>query len=98
MAKITIDNDALQKGSQEISSQINSMQETTGTFCHVITQVGESWRGASSEAYTNNLNGYADRASKMLKVMEEFKNYIEKVNETFSKLDNDSANKIRNSF
>lgn len=98
MAKITIDTDALVQGIQNISGRIGKMQETNSMLQSIAGIISSSWTGSSSEAYTEKMNEYIEHANKLVQVLEEYQNYVKKANETFSKLDSDSANKLRASF
>ena len=98
MAKITIDSDALVKGASGIGKAIEDMLSITGSLHSVITTIQDTWSGSSSESYGVLMNNYAQQAEKMADMMKTYMEYVEKANEAFTKLDQDSAQKIRGSF
>lgn len=60
--------------------------------------ISDSWQGASSAAYASVLRDFDSRTSKMMEILEAFKEYIEKSTTDFKEIDRKSANRIRNSF
>ena len=98
MAKITIDTDALTTGVNDIMKQITGLQGVNDALRTVINTIEGSWQGDSSTAYVGVVNGYAQQAEKMVNVLKEYMEYVEKANQTFTKLDADSAKKLRAAF
>ncbi len=98
MAKITIDTDALLDGASQIGKCISNITEINSGLDSMIQAIGGLWKGSSSESYIGLMHGYAGKAKEMCNILQEYQNYVEQSAETFTKLDSDSANKIRSSF
>ena len=98
MALIKIDTDALLSGVAEIKGCVGNIANINSGLSSLIAVISDSWQGSASVGYVGLMNGYTQKAEKMCAVLEEYQAYIEKATETFTKLDNDSANRIRGSF
>lgn len=98
MAKITIDSEALDRGINDLMKSITGMDSVTSKLHELVGTIQQSWNGSSGVAYGALMNAYEQQAKEMKGVMESYKEYVEKANATFTKLDQDSAQKIRSSF
>ncbi len=98
MSKIRIDADALTKGLSEIAKSVTGMQSAKSQLDKVVSDVTARWNGASGESYGALMALYSQQAADMADMMNSYLQYIEKVRDSFTKLDQESAQKIRSAF
>lgn len=98
MAKIRVDVESLRGNSAQLNARITELQNLNARLENLINRIETSWEGQSSVTYISIMRGYANKASKMVIVLTEYKKYVDGAIEKFSSVDKSSANKIRNSF
>lgn len=98
MAKIKVDVDALQRNASALEARISELQALNTRLEQLMARMQASWEGQSSALYLAKLSAQAQKARKMVDVLEEYKKYVETAVEKFSGADRDYAGKIRNSF
>lgn len=98
MAKITFDTDALMNGASKIKDCIDNINGTTSGLSSLMNNIADMWHGSASETYSAVMAENSQKVSDLAKILQDYQEYVEKTAETFTKLDNDSANRIRSSF
>ena len=98
MAKVQIDVEALKANVTSLEARIAELQNLNTRLENLITRIQSSWEGQASLVYIAKISAQAIKAKKMVDVLTEYKKYVESAISKFSSIDNDSANKIKNSF
>ena len=98
MAKIKIDIDALKTNATSLETRITELQNLNTRLETLIARIQGSWEGQASVMYIAKITAQAAKAKKMVEVLMEYKKYVESAISKFSTIDNNSANKIKNSF
>lgn len=98
MAKIKIDVDALKANASSLDARIADMQNLNTRLESLISRIQASWEGQASITYIAKITAQAAKAKKMVEVLMEYKKYVENAVSKFSTIDNNAANKIKNSF
>ncbi|MBO5869589.1 MAG: WXG100 family type VII secretion target [Clostridia bacterium] len=98
MAKIKIDVEALKSNAALLDARIAELQSLNQRLEALIARIQASWEGQASIIYIAKMIAQATKAKKMVDVLLEYKKYVETTIQKFSTIDDNSANKIRNSF
>lgn len=98
MAKIKIDIDALKSSSSSLASRIGELEALNKRLETLLVNVASSWEGQASLAYVAKMREYHDKAKDMVRVLTEYKKYVDKAVELFNEKDRNAANRINNSF
>ena len=98
MAKIKIDENALRANAIALNTRISDLQALNNRLDALIIRIGDSWDGSASEAYIARITEQAAKAKQMVKILQEYKNYVETTVQKFTDLDSRAASRIRGSF
>lgn len=98
MAKIKIDENALRANAIALNTRISDLQALNTRLDTLIVRIGDSWDGNASEAYITRITDQAAKAKQMVKILQEYKNYVETTVQKFTDLDARAASRIRGSF
>lgn len=98
MAKIKIDENALRANAIALNTRISDLQALNTRLDTLILRIGDSWDGNASEAYITRITDQAAKAKQMVKILEEYKRYVETTVQKFTDLDTRAASRIRGSF
>lgn len=98
MAKIKIDIESLKLNASSLEERITELQNLNTRLESLISRIQASWEGQASKVYIDKITAQARKAQKMVDVLMEYKKYVESAISKFSTIDNNSANKIKNSF
>lgn len=98
MAKIKIDENALRANAIALNTRISDLQALNTRLDTLIVRIGDSWDGNASEAYITRITDQAAKAKQMVKILEEYKRYVETTVQKFTDLDTRAASRIRGSF
>ena len=98
MAKFKVDISALRTDENSLEKQIQEMQELNRRLESLLSRIEESWEGDASAAYIRVMRKYAEQADNMVKVLTEFKSYVNKAATTFESFDKNTASRISGSF
>lgn len=98
MAVIKIDPEILSAASKQIASQVSELNGFNTKLNNLIEEIHTKWKGNASNKYYNLMLSYKQKASHMENVLTAFKKYADTAVSKFEALDQECANKIRNSF
>ncbi len=98
MALIEINESALQTCSENLNNKITELQEMNLRLENITNRIEASWEGQSSRAYISIMRNYSIKSNDIIKVLTEYKGYVDSAINKFTTLDNNSASRIRNSF
>ena len=98
MDKIKIDIDALKSNASSLEARITELQNLNVRLENLIARIQASGGGEGSIIYMSKISAQAAKAKKMVDVLVEYKKYVESAVMKFSTVDNNSANRIKNSF
>lgn len=98
MAKIRIDVDMLKSNSLALSAKIEELTALNERLNGLLLRINDSWEGEASAAYINMMQNYAAQASGLVRVLTEFKSYVDSAVSNFETADKSSAAFIRGSF
>ena len=98
MSVISINADGLKKNINNLAGEITELQHLNQKLESIVTEIGEQWKGMSSQAYLNMMHQYIKRGKQMESVLQEYMKYAGQVVERFETIDRDSANKLYHSF
>ena len=98
IGKIVVDIAALQGNEKSIDQYISRLEALNGRLETLLGRIEASWEGESSKAYLTLMRGYAAQAANMVKVLQEFKNYVANAHNLFESKDKASASRINSSF
>jgi WXG100 family type VII secretion target len=98
MAKIKINEEALERSSQALQAKINELTNLNSRLDSLIGRIGDSWDGEASQRYISMMLSYSKKAKSMIDVLNEYKKYVDSAVSDFQTRDKDSASRIRNSF
>lgn len=91
---IKIEINKLQGYSSTLSQRITELQTLNTRLQTLISDIDASWDGDASEKYSLMLQGYLEKAKKMVGVLTEYKRYVDNAINKFSNLDKNSASTI----
>jgi len=98
MAVIRIDDDALEQNAQNMAKYTENLRRLNGNLDEVIANIGDSWKSTSGADYVARMQGYENKALKVIDVMEAMRQYIETTVTEFRELDKKAATILRQSF
>lgn len=98
MAKIKINEEALENSSKALDARINELINLNTRLEALIARIDDSWEGDASLRYISIMRSYAKKANSMIDVLKEYKKYVDSAVSDFRNRDKDSASRIRNSF
>ena len=98
MAKVQVEITELRNNEKSIEQQIAQLESLNNRLTTLLARIESSWEGDASTAYIRTMRGYASQASNMVKVLDEFKKYVNSAASTFENLDSKSVSRINGSF
>ena len=98
MARIKIDPETLSASSKKIAAQISELEAYNGKLNTLLEEIHTKWTGQASNKYYNLMLSYKKKAEHMVNVLIAFKKYADTAVNHFESLDQECANRIRNSF
>lgn len=98
MAKIRIDVDMLKSNSLALSAKIEELTALNERLNGLLLRINDSWEGEASAAYINMMQNYAAQASGLVRVLTEFRSYVDSAVSNFETADKSLATFIRGSF
>lgn len=98
MPRIKIDPEILRASSSKIASQISELNAYNGKLNGLLEDIHTKWQGDASNKYYNLMLNYSKKAKHMESVLAAFKKYSDTAVNKFESLDQECANRIRNSF
>ena len=96
MAKIEIS--ALRANQANLEKQIADLEALNSRLEALLARIESSWDGDASDSYIRVMRGYAQQAADMVKVLTEFKTYVNKTADTFENLDKKISSRIFGAF
>ena len=98
MAKIYMDIESLTKNASNLAARAATLTDLKARLDALIERIAASWEGEASAAYIQKMREYSKKVIEMIELVEEYKKYVDRAAEDFSKHDTDSASRIRGSF
>ncbi len=98
MALIEVNLEALESNSNQLKTKIDELQALNTRLENLIGRMESSWEGDASVTYINIMRSHMEKARKMMAVLQEYKNYVDKAKNEFTSVDSNSASRIRGSF
>lgn len=98
MAKIKINEEALENSSRVLQTKINELISLNSRLEALIGRINDSWEGEASQRYISMMLTYSQKAKSMINVLKEYKKYVDSAVTDFRNRDKDSASRIKNSF
>lgn len=98
MARIKIDPEILRASSSKIASLTSELNGYNSKLNSLLEDIHTKWRGNASNKYYNLMLTYKQKATHMENVLAAFKKYSDTAVNKFESLDQECANRIRNSF
>lgn len=98
MAKLKVEISALRSNQASLEKQIADLESLNSRLETLIARIESSWDGDASESYIRVMREYAKQAAEMVKVLMEFKTYVNKTADTFENLDKKISSRIFGAF
>ena len=98
MAKLKIEISALRANQANLEKQIADLEALNRRLETLLARIESSWDGDVSVSYIRVMRGYAQQAADMVKVLTEFKTYVNKAADTFESLDKKISSRIFGAF
>jgi WXG100 family type VII secretion target len=98
MAKLKVEISALRTNQTNLEKQIADLEELNRRLETLLARIESSWDGDASDSYIRVMRGYAQQAADMVKVLTEFKTYVNKTADTFENLDKKISSRIFGAF
>ena len=98
MAKLKIEISALRTNQTNLEKQIADLEALNSRLETLLARIESSWDGDASDSYIRVMRGYAQQAAEMVKVLTEFKSYVNKTADTFENLDKKISSRIFGAF
>ncbi|MBQ1931110.1 MAG: WXG100 family type VII secretion target [Lachnospiraceae bacterium] len=98
MAKLKVEISALRTNQTNLEKQIADLEALNRRLETLLARIESSWDGDASDSYIRVMRGYAQQAADMVKVLTEFKTYVNKTADTFENLDKKISSRIFGAF
>lgn len=98
MAKLKVEISALRTNQANLEKQIADLEALNSRLEALLARIESSWDGDASDSYIRVMRGYAQQAADMVKVLTEFKTYVNKTADTFENLDKKISSRIFGAF
>lgn len=95
MADIRIDTDGLERNISDMNGYISELESLINRTITLLSAIKSGWEGKACEAYIMTMQTRVQKAQQMIKVLQEFKSYMENAKQTFIEQDQTSASQIR---
>lgn len=96
MAKIKVDADSLRDNASQITQQIQQLELLNNRLDTLLKQIEGSWTGNASAQYLETMRQHKLKAQAMVRVLETFRDYMQKAASQFENVDHNGATRIRN--
>lgn len=97
MAKIKVNVDTLRDNANQVTRQIQALESLNSRLDQLLNQIEGSWTGNASEQYLATMRQHKQKTQTMVKVLETFRDYMQRAAARFEGVDHDGATRIRNS-
>ena len=97
MAKIKVNVDTLRDNANQVTRQIQALESLNSRLDQLLNQIEGSWTGNACEQYLATMRQHKQKTQAMVKVLETFRDYMQRAAARFEGVDHDGATRIRNS-
>lgn len=97
MANIKVDVDALRDNARQITQQIQQLESLNNRLDALLNQIEGSWTGNASVQYLETMREHKRKTQAMVRVLETFRDYMQRAATEFEAIDRNGAARIRNS-
>lgn len=97
MANIKVDVDALRDNARQITQQIQQLEDLNNRLDALLNQIEGSWTGNASTQYLETMREHKRKTQAMVRVLETFRDYMQRAASEFETIDRNGAARIRNS-
>ena len=97
MAKIKVNVDTLRDNANQVPGQFRPLNPRNSRLDQLLNQIEGSWTGNASEQYLATMRQHKQKTQAMVKVLETFRDYMQRAAARFEGVDHDGATRIRNS-
>lgn len=98
MPKIRIDTENLYKNKADLENLLLELEKANNAYQSVINRISDLWKGEAGTEYVRVMLGYKKQAENMVRILTEFKKYVETAIKKFEEVDSESAKRIRGAF
>ena len=96
IAKIKVNADSLRDNASQITQQIQQLELLNNRLDTLLKQIEGSWTGNASAQYLETMRQHKLKAQAMVRVLETFRDYMQKAASQFENVDHNGATRIRN--